>query len=53
MEYNQTLSENLQEIKSFLEHIQPKVGEQAFNHIYSVIEEAIIQNEELTIQLNK
>jgi hypothetical protein len=44
----QTLSENLQEIRLFLEHIQPKIGEQAFNHIYAVVEEAIVQNEELT-----
>ncbi len=31
----------LLEVKEFLDHIQPKVGEQAFNEIYSTVEQAL------------
>lgn len=31
--------EEIQEIKQFLEHIQPRVGENAFYHVWQTVEE--------------
>lgn len=44
-EYNQTLIQNLNDIKTFLDHIQPRVAEGAFGVIYQITEEAIEQAE--------
>jgi hypothetical protein len=46
-EYNQSLSQNLEDIRTFLGHIQGRVGEAAFDVIYAITEEAIQQNAEL------
>lgn len=31
----------LLEVRQFLNHIQPRIGEQAFIHIYKIVESAI------------
>jgi hypothetical protein len=37
----------LAEVKAFLEHIQPRVGEEAFNYIYGKIESALKEKKKL------
>lgn len=43
---NTALLEALKETVIFLGHIQPRVGEQAFNHIWSIVNGAIIKDNE-------
>lgn len=39
------LEKALENVKEFLDHIQPKVAPMAFNDIYSIVEEALKQTQ--------